>query len=159
MVHQTLEDGQPGFAEVVLMLGDEVSAAEVYTMLEDLRLVADYQRRSSSLSRLPPGDAPGWVWPPLQSARSGIRANMVAAPPLRQAEAILDGAMRGCNARHCGMGYRNASRWALEPTYGLAGGPECALVLRSTGIFPVVHRSFTPNRDTFHNRFTAASYS
>lgn len=37
MVRQILEDCQPGFAEVVLMVGNEVSSAEVYTMFEDLR--------------------------------------------------------------------------------------------------------------------------
>jgi hypothetical protein len=36
-VRQILEDGQPGFAEVVLMLENPVTTAEVYTMFEDLR--------------------------------------------------------------------------------------------------------------------------
>lgn len=37
MIRQILEDCQQGFAEVVLMVGDEVSSAEVYTMFDDLR--------------------------------------------------------------------------------------------------------------------------
>jgi putative heme iron utilization protein len=37
LVRQILEDGQPGFGEVVLMLGNQVTTAEVYTMFEDLR--------------------------------------------------------------------------------------------------------------------------
>ena len=36
-VRQILEDGQQGFAEVVLMLENPVTTAEVYTMFEDLR--------------------------------------------------------------------------------------------------------------------------
>ena len=41
MLRQILEDCQPGFAEVVLMLGNGVSTAEVYTMFEDLRFTPD----------------------------------------------------------------------------------------------------------------------
>ena len=37
LIRQILEDGQQGFAEVVLMLGNPVITAEVYTMFEDLR--------------------------------------------------------------------------------------------------------------------------
>jgi len=36
-VRQILEDGRPGFAEVVLMVGNAVTTAEVYTMFDDLR--------------------------------------------------------------------------------------------------------------------------
>jgi putative heme iron utilization protein len=36
-VRQILEDGQQGFAEVVLMMENPVTTAEVYTMYEDLR--------------------------------------------------------------------------------------------------------------------------
>ena len=41
MLKQLLEDCQPGFAEVVLMLRNPVSTAEVYTMFEDLRFTPD----------------------------------------------------------------------------------------------------------------------
>ena len=41
MLRQILEDCQPGFAEGVLMLGNGVSTAEVYTMFEDLRFTPD----------------------------------------------------------------------------------------------------------------------
>ena len=41
MIRKILKDCQPGFAEVVLMLGNAVSSAEVYTMFEDLRLSDD----------------------------------------------------------------------------------------------------------------------
>ena len=41
MLRQILEDCQPGFAEVVLMLGNGVSTAEVYTMFDDLRFTDD----------------------------------------------------------------------------------------------------------------------
>lgn len=41
MLRQILEDCQSGFAEVVLMLGNGVSTAEVYTMFEDLRFTPD----------------------------------------------------------------------------------------------------------------------
>ncbi len=41
MLRQILEDCQPGFAEVVLMLGNDVSTAEVYTMFDDLRFTPD----------------------------------------------------------------------------------------------------------------------
>lgn len=37
MVRQILEDCQQGFAEVVLMVANPVSSAEVYTLFEDLR--------------------------------------------------------------------------------------------------------------------------
>ena len=37
MIREILEDCQPGFAEVVLMLANEGATAEVYTMFEDLR--------------------------------------------------------------------------------------------------------------------------
>ncbi|MBM3943205.1 MAG: hypothetical protein FJ316_09840 [SAR202 cluster bacterium] len=40
-VRQILEDGQPGFAEVVLEVATAGSTAEVYTMFEDLRFTAD----------------------------------------------------------------------------------------------------------------------
>ncbi|MCI0792699.1 MAG: hypothetical protein J4O03_04455 [Chloroflexi bacterium] len=41
MIRQILEDCQPGFAEVVLMLSNSSATAEVYTMLEDLRFTDD----------------------------------------------------------------------------------------------------------------------
>ena len=41
MIRQILEDCQPGFAEVVLMLSNSSATAEVYTMLEDLRFTED----------------------------------------------------------------------------------------------------------------------
>ena len=41
MLRRILEDCQPGFAEVVLMLANSVTTAEVYTMFEDLRFTAD----------------------------------------------------------------------------------------------------------------------
>jgi len=37
MIRQILEDCQQGFAEVVLMLGNEITTAEVYTLFDDLR--------------------------------------------------------------------------------------------------------------------------
>ena len=37
MIRQILKDCQQGFAEVVLMVGNAVSSAEVYTMFNDLR--------------------------------------------------------------------------------------------------------------------------
>ena len=37
MIREILEDCQPGFAEVVLMLANAGATAEVYTMVEDLR--------------------------------------------------------------------------------------------------------------------------
>ena len=37
MIREILEDCQPGFAEVVLMLANAGATAEVYTMYEDLR--------------------------------------------------------------------------------------------------------------------------
>jgi len=37
MIREILEDCQPGFAEVVLMLANAGATAEVYTMFEDLR--------------------------------------------------------------------------------------------------------------------------
>ena len=37
MIRRVLEDCQPGFAEVVLMLANNGATAEVYTMFEDLR--------------------------------------------------------------------------------------------------------------------------
>jgi putative heme iron utilization protein len=40
-VRQILEDGQPGFAEVVLEVATPASTAEVYTMYEDLRFTPD----------------------------------------------------------------------------------------------------------------------
>jgi len=40
-VQQILEDGQQGFAEVVLMMENPVTTAEVYTMFEDLRFRGD----------------------------------------------------------------------------------------------------------------------
>ncbi len=41
MIRQILKDCQQGFAEVVLMLGNPIASAEVYTMFEDLRLSDD----------------------------------------------------------------------------------------------------------------------
>ncbi len=41
MIREILEDCQPGFAEVVLMLSNSSATAEVYTMLEDLRFTED----------------------------------------------------------------------------------------------------------------------
>ena len=41
MLRQILEDCQPGFAEVVLMLSNSVTTAEVYTMFDDLRFTPD----------------------------------------------------------------------------------------------------------------------
>ncbi len=41
MLRQILEDCQPGFAEVVLMLGNSATTAEVYTMFDDLRFTPD----------------------------------------------------------------------------------------------------------------------
>ena len=41
MIRKILEDCQPGFAEVVLMLSNSSATAEVYTMLEDLRFTED----------------------------------------------------------------------------------------------------------------------
>ena len=41
MLRQILEDCQPGLAEVVLMLGNPVTTAEVYTMFDDLRFTPD----------------------------------------------------------------------------------------------------------------------
>ena len=40
-VRQILEDCQPGFAEVVLMLANAGATAEVYTMFEDLRFTEE----------------------------------------------------------------------------------------------------------------------
>ena len=37
MLRQILDECQPGFAEVVLMMSNSVTTAEVYTMFEDLR--------------------------------------------------------------------------------------------------------------------------
>ena len=37
MIREILEECQPGFAEVVLMLANEGATAEIYTMFEDLR--------------------------------------------------------------------------------------------------------------------------
>ena len=37
MLRQILEDCQQGFAEVVIMLSNEATSAEVYTMFDDLR--------------------------------------------------------------------------------------------------------------------------
>jgi hypothetical protein len=37
MLRQILEDCQKGFAEVVIMLSNEATSAEVYTMFDDLR--------------------------------------------------------------------------------------------------------------------------
>ena len=41
MLRRILDDCQPGFAEVVLMLSNFVTTAEVYTMFEDLRFTDD----------------------------------------------------------------------------------------------------------------------
>ena len=41
MLRQILDDCQPGFAEVVLMLANSVTTAEVYTMFDDLRFTED----------------------------------------------------------------------------------------------------------------------
>ena len=41
MLRQILEDCQPGFAEVVLMLSNPVSSAEVYTNFDDLRFTPE----------------------------------------------------------------------------------------------------------------------
>ncbi len=41
MIREILEECQPGFAEVVLMLSNSSATAEVYTMLEDLRFTED----------------------------------------------------------------------------------------------------------------------
>ncbi len=41
MLRQILEDCQPGFAEVVLMLSNSVSSAEVYTDFDDLRFTPE----------------------------------------------------------------------------------------------------------------------
>ena len=41
MLREILEDCQPGFAEVVLMLSNPVSSAEVYTDFDDLRFTPD----------------------------------------------------------------------------------------------------------------------
>ncbi len=41
MIREILEDCQPGFAEVVLMLSNSSATVEVYTMLEDLRFTED----------------------------------------------------------------------------------------------------------------------
>ena len=41
MLRRLLEDCQPGFAEVVLMLSNSVTTAEVYTMFDDLRFTDD----------------------------------------------------------------------------------------------------------------------
>ena len=41
MLREILEDCQPGFAEVVLMLGNSATTAEVYTMFDDLRFTPD----------------------------------------------------------------------------------------------------------------------
>ena len=41
MLRQILDDCQPGFAEVVLMLNNPVSSVEVYTMFDDLRFTPD----------------------------------------------------------------------------------------------------------------------
>ena len=41
MIRQILDDCQPGFAEVVLMLANNGSTAEIYTMFEDLRFTDD----------------------------------------------------------------------------------------------------------------------
>ena len=41
MIREILEDCQPGFAEVVLMLANASATAEVYTMFEDLRFTED----------------------------------------------------------------------------------------------------------------------
>ena len=41
MLRQILEDCQQGFAEVVIMLSNEATSAEVYTMFNDLRFSAN----------------------------------------------------------------------------------------------------------------------
>ena len=41
MLRRILEDCQPGFAEVVLMLSNSVTTAEVYTMFDDLQFTDD----------------------------------------------------------------------------------------------------------------------
>lgn len=41
MLRQLLEEGQNGFAEVVLMLSNSATTAEVYTMFDDLRFTED----------------------------------------------------------------------------------------------------------------------
>ena len=41
VVRQVLDDCQPGFAEVVLMLANASATAEVYTMFEDLQFTDD----------------------------------------------------------------------------------------------------------------------
>ena len=41
MLRQILEDCQPGFAEVVLMLRNPLTTAEVYTTFDDLRFTPD----------------------------------------------------------------------------------------------------------------------
>ena len=41
MIRRILEDCQPGFAEVVLMLASNGVTAEIYTMYEDLRFTDD----------------------------------------------------------------------------------------------------------------------
>ena len=41
MLRQILEDCRPGFAEVVLMLSNSSSSAEVYTTFDDLRFTPD----------------------------------------------------------------------------------------------------------------------
>ena len=41
MLRQILEECQPGFAEVVLMLGNSATTAEVYTVFNDLRFTPD----------------------------------------------------------------------------------------------------------------------
>ena len=41
IVRQILDDCQPGFAEVVLMLSNASATAEVYTMFEDLQFTDD----------------------------------------------------------------------------------------------------------------------
>lgn len=41
MLRRILEDCQTGFAEVVLMLANSVTTAEVYTLFEDLRFTDD----------------------------------------------------------------------------------------------------------------------
>lgn len=41
MLRQLLEEGQNGFAEVVLMLSNSATTAEVYTTFDDLRFTED----------------------------------------------------------------------------------------------------------------------
>ena len=41
MIREILEECQPGFAEVVLMLANNGATAEVYTMFEELRFAED----------------------------------------------------------------------------------------------------------------------